>query len=228
MSKVILVVFSIVIFYIGFIFYSDFDDFAQSFSQFKLEFLFPVFGLFFLATIVKGIRQHFLFKSVSISIPLKKSVLLHMAGLSMALTPGGSGELIKSYYLKKKYGYNISQSFPTVIVEKFYDLLGITTLVVFSLFYVQIIEVAFVIFFIIILVIIIYLTINSKFFFKLASKIFSKIPLLKKYIISLEESHELFQSLTTPRNLLKNWSLSIISFIIYAIGFYFVFFRFQC
>ena len=42
----------------------------------------------------------------------------------MEVTPAGSGKLIKSYYLKKKFGYGISKSFPVFIIERFYDLLA--------------------------------------------------------------------------------------------------------
>jgi len=227
MPKIIFVVLGIVIFYIGFIFYSDFENFVESISQFRLEFLLPIFGFFLLATLVKGIRQQFLFKTIGILIPLNKSILLHMSGFTMSLTPGGSGELIKSYYLKQKYGYAISKSFPVVIIERFYDLVGVTTIVIFSLFFVQITEIVIIIFFVIILIVIIYITINSKTFFRFISKTFSKIPLLKKYLISLDESQDIFQSLTTKRNFVKNWFFSIIAFVIYAIAFYFVFLGFN-
>jgi len=223
MSKTLLVVFFIIIFYIAFILYSDFGDFAQSFSQFRLEFLLPVFGLFLLGKFIKGIRQQVLFKTTGITIPFKKSILLYMAGLSMTVTPGSSGELIKSYYLKKKYGYSISKSFPIVIIEKFYDLLGVTTIILFTLFFIQTIEVTIIIFLVVALIIIIYITINSKSYFLFILKTLGRIPLLKKYISSLNESQEIFQSLTKKRNLAKSWSLSIISLTIDAIAVYLIF-----
>ena len=53
-----------------------------------------------LATLVKGVRQQFLLNTAGIKIPITKSILLHCAGYSLTLTPGGSGEFIKTYYLK--------------------------------------------------------------------------------------------------------------------------------
>jgi len=226
MSKVIFVILAIAIFYIGFIFYSDFNDFAKSIIKFKLEYLLPIFGLFLAATLVKGFRQQLLFKTIGISIPIKKSILLHYAGYSLTLTPGGSGEFIKTYYLKKRFGYSVSKSFPVFITERFYDLLGITTIIVFSLFFVKIIEIAIIIFFIIVLIAIIYITINSKIFFRFISKISTRIPLLKKYVSTIDESQDLFQDLT-KKNIVQNLSLSIFSFLIYAIAFYFVFLGFD-
>jgi len=226
MSKVIFVILAIVIFYIGFIFYSDFGDFAQSIIKFKLEYLLPIFGLVLAATLVKGFRQQLLFKTIGISIPIKKSILLHYAGYSLTLTPGGSGEFIKTYYLKKRFGYSVSKSFPVFITERFYDLLGITTIIVFSLFFVQKIEIAIIIFFIIVLIVIIYITINSKTFFRFISKISTRIPLLKKYVSDIDESQDLFQDLT-KKNIVQNLALSIFSFLIYAITFFLVFLGFD-
>jgi len=221
--KTIILVSLTVIFYVGFILYSDFNNFFKSISTFKLEYLFPIFALFLFATFVKGIRQQYLSKTAGISIPFKKNILLHYAGFSMTMTPGGSGELIKTYYLKKKYGYEISKSFPIFVIERFYDLLGITTIIAISLFYVQIIEVAIILFFVISLLVLIYVTINSHFFFRLISKIFSKLPFFKRFVISIEESQDIFQSLTSKKNIVKNWFLSTVSFLIYAVGFYFVY-----
>jgi len=145
----------------------------------------------------------------------------------MEVTPAGSGNLIKSYYLKKKYGYDISTSFPIFIIERFYDLLALTTIIAFTLFFIQIIEVGIIILIVISLLVVIYITINSKSFFKFIVKTFGKIPLIKKFIIPIEESQVIFKTLTTKRNIAKNWSISIISFIIYAIAIFFVFVGFN-
>ncbi len=109
--KTIILVSLTVIFYVGFILYSDFNNFLQSISTFKLEYLFPIFALFLFATFVKGIRQQYLSKTVGISIPFKKNILLHYAGFRMTMTPGGSGELIKTYYLKKNMVMKYQKAF---------------------------------------------------------------------------------------------------------------------
>jgi len=227
MSKSILVVLLIVIFYVAFIVYSDFEDFVQSISQFKLEYLLPVFGLYFVGMLITGIRQQFLFKTSGILIPFKKSILLYLAGHSMEISPGGSGKLIKSYYLKKKFGYSISKSFPIIFVERFYDLLALTTIISLTLFFMHIIEVAIIVFIVIGMLVMIYVIINSKTSFGFIVKIFSKIPFLKKFVISLNESQEVFQSLTTKKNFVKHWFLSVIAYTLYAIGAYFVFLGFN-
>jgi len=227
MSRTILVFLLIIIFYISLILYSDFDDFAQSISQFKLEFLLPVFGLFLIGIFISGIRQQFLFKTIGIKIPFKKNMLLYMAGLSMEISPAGAGKIIKSYYLKEKYGYNKSKSFPIIIIERFYDLLALTSIISFTLFFMHEIIIVIIIVIIFAFLTIIYSIINSKNSFMSIVKILSKLPIIKKFIMSLNESQEIFQSLTTTRNIAMNWPLSIIANIFYAIGIYFIFVGFN-
>ena len=179
MSKLIIIILIIAVFNIGFIIISDVERVLESILNFKIEFLFPIFGFILLGALVKGVRQQFLLNTAGIKIPITKSILLHCAGYSLTLTPGGSGEFIKTYYLKKKFGYNISKSLPVFIVEKFYDFLSISIIIILLFFLLQISEIIIIIFIIILIGIILTVT-TSKSFFKLSSKIFTKIPLFKK------------------------------------------------
>jgi len=227
MSRLILVLLFIVIFYIIFIAYSDFNNFTLNIFQFQIEYLIPVIGLYLSGIFISGIRQQSLFKTIGITIPIKKSILLFMAGLSMEVTPAGSGKLIKSYYLKKKFGYGISKSFPVFIIERFYDLLALTTIILLTLFFVQFIEVAIIVSLVISLLLIIYITINSKSFFKFAVKLLEKIPFVKKFILPIEESQEIFKILTSKNTLIKNWGLSTFAFSNYALAIFFIFIGFK-
>lgn len=65
-------------------------------------------------------------KDLCVSLSIKNSILLYFVGSSMTLTPGGAGSIIKSYFLKKKYGIKISNTFSLIILERFHDLLAIT------------------------------------------------------------------------------------------------------
>ena len=225
MSKLIIVILIIAIFNIGFIIISDFESVLESILNFKIEFLFPIFGFILLGTLVKGIRQQFLLNTAGIKIPITKSILLHYAGYSLTLTPGGSGEFIKTYYLKKKFGYNISKSLPVFIVEKFYDMLSISVIIILLFFLLQMVEIIIIIFIIILVGIALTIT-TSKSFFNLSSKIFTKIPFFKKHIISLEDFQNSIKNIIKEKILVKI-SLSIFSFILYSIGIYLVFVGFN-
>ena len=53
----------------------------------------------------------------------------------MIITPGGSGQMIKSYILKEKFGYPIGKTFSIVFAERFFDLIAVTFIIIISLFF---------------------------------------------------------------------------------------------
>jgi len=81
--------------------------------------------------------------------------------------------------------------------------------------------------FVIVLLVIIYAVIHSKNFFNFFVKTFGKVPLINKLITPIKDSQEIFQILTTKSIFVKNLSLSIISFSIFAVAIYFVFVGFN-
>ena len=225
MSKKFLAIFLILIFYILIIAYSDFNKFTENIFQFHFEYLPLILGIIFASMLVKGIRQKLLLNKIGIELSSKNSILLYLAGMSMIITPGGSGELIKSYYLKKKNGYSQSKTFPLVFVERFYDLLAIVSIIFLTLILFQILEVFIVAAFALGLLTVIYFSMRSKRFFSFMSRFITKIPKLSKFVKNIEESYPSFQSLTTS-NIPKNWLLSFLAFGLDAIAVYFVFIGF--
>ncbi|MCV0393507.1 MAG: flippase-like domain-containing protein [Nitrosopumilus sp.] len=222
-QKSFIIVLVFVLFYTAFIVYSDFDDFVKSISLFKIEYLFPVFGLFLLGKFIKSIRQFFLLKTANISISFKKNILLYMSGLSMTVTPGSSGEVIKSYFLKKKFRYDLSKSIPVFILEKFYDLTSVIIIISFTLFFIQSIEIFILISFMIIILTLVYSFTKSKSVFLFISRKLNKINFFKKYILIFDESNHLFQLLTSKKNLAQNLFFTILSMIADAIAILFIF-----
>ena len=100
MSKKFFFIFGILIFYVIFIAYSDFEEFSINISQFDFSYLPIILAFVFLGIMIKSLRQQLLYKQIKVFISFKTGILLFISGLSMEATPGGSGELIKSYYLK--------------------------------------------------------------------------------------------------------------------------------
>ena len=98
MSKKIILVFITLGFYLGIIIVSDLEKFSLNVSQFKIEFLSIVLPLNFSVLLIKGLRQHIILKKLGISISNKDNLKLYFAGLSMLVTPGGAGQIIKSYF----------------------------------------------------------------------------------------------------------------------------------
>jgi len=221
------VVLLIAVFYIGFIVYSDFSKFSSNIEHFKYEYLPAILFFQIIALLLMSVRQKILLKKIGIKIPFKQNVFLYLSGLSMIITPGGSGELIKSYYLKIKFGYKIAKTFPLVLVERFQDLITLLSVISFTLIFIQINEIMIFVTILTGLSVIVYTAFRKKSVFLSITKIFTKIPRLEKLVSSLLESQEGLYSMTSGKTMMKSWMIGICSWAMQSIGIYLVFIAFD-
>ncbi|MDA9235869.1 flippase-like domain-containing protein [bacterium] len=227
MNRGLILVFFILIFYIGFIGFSDFSKISNNLSDFNYN-LIPVIFLFVIsAFMILGIRQFFLLKQIGISLSIRDNLKLYFSGLSMIISPGGAGQLIKSYYLKKKYNYEIKETLPLVFVERFLDLICITTLIIFSLLFIQNIEIIFLASIVSLLIIMIILIIKFKKLFTLVTNQLSKISFFKKFVKDSSDTYNSLNKMTSTKSLLLGYGLGMISFSFDAIAVYFIFMAFD-
>ena len=92
MNRALIVIFFILIFYITFMAFSDFSKISNNLDDFNFNFI-PIILLFFISGfMIMGIRQFFLLKQIGISLPIKDNFKLYFSGLSMIISPGGSGQ----------------------------------------------------------------------------------------------------------------------------------------
>ncbi len=210
-NKIILSIIVIVSFYVILTIMSDISKIKQNFNDIQINYLIPIIGTYVLVMFVSSIRQKFLLNKLGLKISTKDSFLLSVAGLSMIITPLGSGQLIKTYYMKKKYGYQLSQTFPLLIIERFSDLLTVSLLVLFSLliYYSEISLIISIVSFTILGVFI--FTLSNKQSFNMIKKILQKIPFVSKL---LDETNGIDDNI---KNLLK-FRIITISLIITSVG----------
>ena len=162
-KKFIFSVIGIVLVYVIITIYSDISEISKIFQNIKTEYLISMLGLTVFSVLIRSVIQRFLLKEIGIQLSLKESFTLFLASFSMLITPGGVGILIKSYFIKQKYGHSISKTIPLVLGERFFDFLGMVMVVIFTLFFIFALE-SFIIILIssIILVGILFITRNKK------------------------------------------------------------------
>ena len=134
LKKAIVVIIGIMLFYVLFAIYSDLEKLQTNYQQINLLYLFPIIVILLCSLFFRGIVQKFLLNQIGIQLSIKQSFLLFLTGLSMIVTPGGTGQMIKSHFLKEQHGHPISKSLPLVYAERFHDLLAISILVTLTLF----------------------------------------------------------------------------------------------
>ena len=227
LSKKFLLLFGILIFYVVFIAYSDFQEFSVNISQFEFSYLPIILAFIFLGIIIRGTRQQLLYKQIEVFISFKTGILLYISGLSMIVTPGGSGELIKSYYLKKNFGYPLAKTFPVVIMERLLDLAGIGGVLLIVGLLLDNYNIILLMLLLLSIVSLIFVSGKKEKLFNFLLSILEKIPILKKQATSFSESYQVFGELTSSKIMTKTLGLSFFVWMTDAIMIYFIFIGFN-
>ena len=227
MSKKFLLLFGFLIFYVVFIAYSDFQEFSVNISQFEFSYLPIILAFIFLGIIIRGTRQQLLYKQIEVFISFKTGILLYISGLSMIVTPGGSGELIKSYYLKKNFGYPLAKTFPVVIMERLLDLAGISGVLLIVGLLLGNYNIILLMLILLSVVSLIFVSGKKEKLFNFLLSILEKIPILKKQATSFSESYQVFGELTSSKIMTKTLGLSFFVWMTDAIMIYFIFIGFN-
>ena len=219
--------FGVLIFYVIFIAYSDFQEFSINISQFDFSYLPIILAFVFLGIMIKSLRQQLLYKQIGVFISFKTGILLFISGLSMIVTPGGSGELIKSYYLKKNFGYPLAKTFPTVIMERLLDLTGIAGILLIVGLLLDNYSIISLMLILLFTLSLIFASGKKKKLFNFLLSVIEKIPILKKQASSFSESYQVFGELTSGKIMTKTLGLSFFVWMTDAIMIYFIFMGFN-
>lgn len=65
-----------------------------------------------------------------VSVPVADSALVFGAGLSLSITPGKLGELVKAYLLRQMHGIPVTRTAPIVVAERITDLVALLVLAI--------------------------------------------------------------------------------------------------
>ena len=221
----LLVVVSMIVLYIVFLIVSDFNVIREKIFDFKTDYLPIILLLAPLSWVIVFFRWHFLLKNSNIIIPKKENFKIYMAGFAMSVTPGKVGELIKSQFLKSKYGVSRKNTLPIIISEYFYHMVGVLVVSIIGVYYFE-----FSLYIIILtsaLIITTLTIISSETFFKKFVNLISKRNFLKKYVSPISDSHIILKKSTRGKIFIISSGLSIAFWLTEVLIVYFVFLSFD-
>jgi glycosyltransferase 2 family protein len=215
-KKIYYFIFLVVLIYVILLFYADFNNIIEGIK--KISFI-NIVSLFFLALAAHFMsfsRFRFILRNIGISVPSKNVSRIYLSCWSMFFAPAKSGELIKSFFLKKLHDVSYRKTAPIVFVEQFSDLivvflLSILGVIMFGIFSLN--QVIFVFGFAVIIIISVIILLSSKKLVKTLLKFIAKIKLFKKPAITLYDMYLNAGNLIKPRILLTS--------IVYSFGFWF-------
>ena len=221
-NTIIFSVVGIILFYVIFSIFSDIDKISDHFQNFNFLFLPLILSIQFLALFIRSTRQKLFLSSLGVDLSFSRNFIVYLIGMSLIFTPGGTGSVIKSFYLKKNFQTSHSKIVPVVASERYYDLFGITILIILSILFIYNVGSIIIASITSILLVSIFIIIKNKKFLKIIENKFSKINFLKKFIPG-DEFHETIEKLSKPNLMIKGISLTILSWIVDAIAVFFVF-----
>ena len=219
-NRIIWVIIASVGLYGVFLFFSDFNIISKQISNFKYEFLPLILLLVSISWTPLLVRWQILLKKNDINIPIKKSFLLFLGGMSMSITPGHVGELIKSQLIKTIYNIPRTKTAPIIFVEKFYDLTGAIIASIIGIIILGM-DASLILISVSILIVIIFL-IYYRPIFEFILKRVTKTKFFSKYSENISDSYEIVRNSTTPQISSISFGLSILYWIIISVAVHFI------
>ena len=105
--------------------YADARALAASLSTFQWPLLFVALGLTLLNYFLRFLKWHFYLHTLGERVDWVSSALVFLGGLSMAVTPGKFGELLKALLLKERSGVPATKTASVVVSERLTDFLAL-------------------------------------------------------------------------------------------------------
>ena len=115
--------------YAGLVFFAQGEKFIASFVKFPFSYLPVLLILTFINYLLRYVRWHIYLEALGIRLGYWRSFQIFMAGLTMTITPGKTGEALKAHLLQREVDNPWSMGLPVVFAERLTDLIGVVLLV---------------------------------------------------------------------------------------------------
>ena len=119
-SLVLAVVLGVVVFAALSVF-ADFGKVSAALSGFNVALIPAILGLVSLSYAGRFVRWLYYLKVLKVSVPLGQNAAIFAAGLSMTISPGKLGEVLKSVFVRQASGAPIARTAPAVVAERATD-----------------------------------------------------------------------------------------------------------
>ena len=220
-SKIFISIALAAIVFIALSFYGEFESIVEALKAFPWTYLLMILGLATLNFILRFLKWDYYLSLINVDISKKESALVFFSGLSMSITPGKFGELLKPYLIKEYNGTSVSHSAPVVLAERFTDFVAVLILSIFGVFSFQYGVKVFAVGIVVMCLVLV--TISQK---QLMGKIIlytgRKIKLLSGITHKIEEAYESTYKLLRPLPLVIATVLSLAAWFCECYAFYLV------
>ena len=102
-------------------FFFNFSDVSRALAGFNLALIPAVLGLVSLSYAGRFARWLYYLRVLKVSVPLGQNAAIFAAGLSMTISPGKFGEVLKCVFVRQASGAPIARTAPAVVAERATD-----------------------------------------------------------------------------------------------------------
>jgi len=202
-----------VVVFVILIFIGEYESVMKALTTLNPGIIGILVALTFLNIVIRFIKWEYFLRKLDIRIPTRTSFLIFLSGLSMVITPGKAGEVLKSYLLKQSCGIKIRKSIMVVFTERLTDVLGVAILSLVGLmglsFFVHAYVYALVLVFVLVFAIVFILT-SERYFSRLLN-LSGRLPFIGKYKNYIMEAKESSRKLLTFKTLSISTLISVFS-----------------
>jgi uncharacterized protein (TIRG00374 family) len=104
------------------------DELSRSLASWQFWLFAPVLGLTLGNYALRYAKWAYYLRCLELKVPTRRNLTIFLGGLSMVVTPGKVGELLKAYLLREAQGVPMAQTAPVVIAERLTDLIALLLL----------------------------------------------------------------------------------------------------
>ena len=207
--------------------YSGLDQFIKNLYKIDLYLVVPILLAFTATLFIKCVRQFVLLGRIGIKIPFRQNTTIYFAGLTLLITPGGLGQVIKSYLLSRNHGESIAKTLPVVMFERYHDVFALFSIIL-------LLALLYKVYFLLTIVIIISAPLllvplaikNERLYEFFRRMVMRRGPLKKINDISSAEFKNSLSLMSSKKSLLTCWLLSVVAWSFEAVGIFLCFYAF--
>ncbi len=197
------------LFYAVLLAYFNAGEIFRAAKNFNIIYAIPFFLLMSISYLFKYSRWAFFIRGAGVSVPTKSLFMIFVSSLSMLITPGKVGDVLKSYLLKKKFGYEQRKTLPSVVLERITDLPSIAILSVAGAY--SIYQNTFVLLLPFLVLFMTLFAIKSNLCFRMIVGFFSNHTRTKKYSKSVESLYKNMRASTSYKNLFTGTLIGLVA-----------------
>jgi glycosyltransferase 2 family protein len=197
---------------------SDFGELRKALAGFDYALIPAILSLVALSYVGRFVRWLYYLRLLKVSVPLGTNAAIFAAGLSMTISPGKLGEVVKSVFVRQSSGASISRTAPAVIAERATDGTGMVAWGFLGAFALGLPPATMVAFLAVAAFGIAVL--RSKRLSLLAERLLLRLPLLNRLAPHLHDFHASSNELLAARPLVVGTVISFLSWGLECLGVY--------